>query len=63
MLSLYSDEDKRNSTLYYADPCRVFDWCKREITRDVALLHDYGQWDFTILLRMEDQAPAGPRTA
>lgn len=51
MLSTYSDKEKRDSTLYYADPCRVFDWCKREISRDVALLHDYGQWDFTIIIR------------
>ncbi len=55
MLSTYSDKEKHDRSLHYADPCRVFDWCKREITRDVALLHDYGQWDFTILLRM-DQA-------
>lgn len=53
MLSLYSDVEKRADDLYYADPCRVFDWCKREITPDVSLLHDYGQWDFTILLRMD----------
>ena len=52
MLSSYSDPEKRDASLHYADPCRVFDWCKREITRDVVLLHDYGQWDFTILLRM-----------
>jgi SAM-dependent methyltransferase len=52
MLSTYSDKEKQEATLYYADPCRVFDWCKREISRDVALLHDYGQWDFTIILRM-----------
>lgn len=56
MLSTYSDKEKQEASLYYADPCRVFDWCKREISRDVALLHDYGQWDFTILLRM-DLAP------
>ena len=53
MLSSYSDREKQDASLHYADPCRVFDWCKREITRDVALLHDYGQWDFTILLRMD----------
>jgi SAM-dependent methyltransferase len=50
MLSSYSDEEKRDASLYYADPCRVFDWCKREIAPDVALLHDYGHWDFTVLL-------------
>ena len=58
MLSTYSDKEKQEASLYYADPCRVFDWCKREITRDVALLHDYGQWDFTIILRMDQAARA-----
>ena len=58
MLSTYSDADRQDSSLYYADPCRVFDWCKREITPDVALLHDYGQWDFTILLRIDGPSPA-----
>jgi SAM-dependent methyltransferase len=53
MLSTYSDREKQDTSLHYADPCRVFDWCKREITRDVTLLHDYGQWDFTMILRMD----------
>ncbi len=50
ILSTYSDEEKREASLYYADPCRLFDWCKREITPDVALFHDYGHWDFTVVL-------------
>ena len=50
ILSTYSDVEKREASLYYADPCRVFDWCKREITPDVALFHDYGHWDFTVAL-------------
>jgi trans-aconitate methyltransferase len=54
MLSRYSDRHKQERTLYYADPCQVFDWCKREISRDVALLHDYGQWDFTIIIRTSE---------
>ncbi len=62
MLSTYSDKEKQDASLYYADPGRVFDWCKREVSRDVALLHDYGQWDFTILLRM-DQAERPNGTA
>jgi SAM-dependent methyltransferase len=53
ILSIHSDEDRRETSLYYADPCRMFDWCKREITPDVALFHDYGQWDFTMVLRMD----------
>lgn len=27
--------------LYYTDPCEVFDFCKRELTRRVTLRHDY----------------------
>ena len=63
MLSSYSDKEKQDPSLYYADPCRVFDWCKREITPDVALLHDYGQWDFTIVLRMDPASPGGGRAS
>jgi hypothetical protein len=28
-----------------------FDHCKRNFSRQVALLHDYGLWEFTILVR------------
>ena len=51
MLSTYSDEDRRDASLFYVDPGAMFAWCKRELTSDVALLHDYGHWDFTIVLR------------
>ena len=50
-LTSYSDEDKKRNYLYYADPCRVFDLCKRRYSRQVALLHDYGLYEFTILVR------------
>lgn len=50
-LTLYSDEDKKRDYLYYADPCRLFDLCKRRYSRQVALLHDYGLYEFTILVR------------
>ena len=39
--------------LYYADPLAVFDWCKRHLSRFVALHHDYPLYDFTILIRKE----------
>jgi SAM-dependent methyltransferase len=51
MLTSYSDPDKQDSRLYYADPCFYFDLCKRKYSKDVALLHDYGLYDFTILVR------------
>jgi SAM-dependent methyltransferase len=50
-LSSYSDADKRRDYLYYADPCMLFDLCKRRYSRNVALLHDYGLYEFTILVR------------
>lgn len=50
-LTSYSDEDKKREHLYYADPCRLFDLCKRRYSKQVALLHDYGLYEFTILVR------------
>ncbi len=50
-LTSYSDEDKMREYLYYADPCVLFDLCKRRYSRNVALLHDYGLYEFTILVR------------
>ena len=50
-LTSYSDEDKKRDDLYYADPCFLFDLCKRRYSRQVALLHDYGLYEFTILIR------------
>jgi len=53
MLTAYSDAEYMKPHLYYADPCFYFDLCKRRFSRSVALLHDYGLYDFTILVRKE----------
>ncbi|MDW3681741.1 class I SAM-dependent methyltransferase [Cupriavidus sp. CV2] len=50
-LTSYSDPDKTRDYLYYADPCHLFDFCKRRYSRNVALLHDYGLYEFTIIVR------------
>lgn len=50
-LTSYSDADKMRDYLYYADPCKLFDICKRRYSRNVALLHDYKLYEFTILVR------------
>lgn len=50
-LSLYSDKECMREDLYYADPYRLFDYCKRHYSRNVALLHDYDLYEFTILVR------------
>jgi SAM-dependent methyltransferase len=51
MLTKYSDPEYMRPQLYYADPCYLFDYCKRHFSRNVALLHDYEVYDFTILVR------------
>lgn len=53
MLTQYSDADRmaQRPDLYFADPLAIFDFCKRNLSRNVALLHDYGVYDFTILVR------------
>lgn len=51
MLTKYSDSDKMRGDLYYADPLQFFDHCKKRYSRNVALLHDYGLYEFTILVR------------
>jgi len=51
MLTKYSDPERMRPDLYYGDPCFFFDYCKRNFSRNVALLHDYNLYDFTILVR------------
>jgi len=55
MLTIYSDADRmaERPDLFYADPLFFFDFCKRNISRNVALLHDYGIYDFTLIIRKE----------
>ena len=52
-LTSYSDPTKMRDYLYYADPCVLFNLCKRRYSRNVALLHDYGLYAFTILVRKQ----------
>jgi SAM-dependent methyltransferase len=53
LLTSYSDAERMRPTLYYGDPCFFFDYCKRHFTRHVALLHDYGLYEFTIIARLQ----------
>jgi SAM-dependent methyltransferase len=54
MLTSYSDADKMRPDLYYGDPCFFFDHCKRHHSRNVALLHDYGLYEFTMIVRSNE---------
>lgn len=52
-LTKYSDSELMRSELYYPDPCFLFDYCKTKLSKNVTLLHDYGVYEFTILVRRD----------
>ena len=49
-LTNYSDKEKMKEHLYYADPGSMFNYCKKNFSRNVALLHDYNLYEFTVLV-------------
>jgi SAM-dependent methyltransferase len=51
VLSLSSDPDRRRPNLYYADPAQMLGHCLSRYGRSVALLQDYGLYEFTVLVR------------
>jgi SAM-dependent methyltransferase len=51
MLTSYSDADHMRADLHYADPRAYFDRCITTYSRKVAILHDYGLYEFTLLVR------------
>ncbi len=53
MLTKYSDKHLMKSGLYYSDPLLIFDFCKRNISKQVSLLHDYYHYDFTIAVKKD----------
>jgi SAM-dependent methyltransferase len=61
-LTAYSDPSRMRPDLFYADPHALFEWCYRRYSRSVALLHDYGVWEFTIRVRLEAAADGSLQT-
>ena len=53
MLTKYSDPEKMRPDLYYGDPLFFFDYCKNHYSKNVALLHDYRLYDFTLIIRKD----------
>lgn len=51
LLSTYVDWKQDN--LHYGDPFMFFDFCKRNISRYVSLLHDYPLYEWTITVRKD----------
>ena len=52
-LSIYSDPLRRRQDLYYGDPRALFDRCMTRYSRNVGLLHNYGLYEFTLLIRKD----------
>jgi SAM-dependent methyltransferase len=50
-LTKYSDPEYLRTDLYYADPLELFDHCKKNFSSNIALLHDYELYEFSILVR------------
>jgi SAM-dependent methyltransferase len=55
LLSLSSDPERRRANLYYADAAGMLSHCLARYGRSVALLQDYGLYEFTVVVR---QSPA-----
>jgi len=51
VLSLSSDPERRATNLYYADASEMLSYCLRCYGRSVALLQDYGLYEFTLIVR------------
>lgn len=51
ILTSYSDEEYKKEYLHYSNPLEIFDYCKKNFSKNVALLHDYDLYEFTIIVR------------
>ncbi len=54
VLSTSSDADRRRPNLYYADSIGMLVHCLARYGRSVALLQDYGLYEFTMVVRHEE---------
>ena len=61
LLTAHSDPDRVRSDLYYADPGATLDRCVRTLSRHTAVVHDYGLYEFTTVVRREALQAAEPR--
>lgn len=49
LLTTYVDWKQEN--LFYADPMEYFDFCKKNLSRNVSLIHDYPLYEWTMLVK------------
>jgi SAM-dependent methyltransferase len=59
-LTAHADQDRKRDDLFYADPAELLDHCLRRYSRDVVLRHDYGLYEFTVVVRLDRRPPACP---
>jgi hypothetical protein len=52
MLTTHNDLKKRRDDLHYVEPAPIFTYCVTKYSRQVALLQDYGLYEFTVLVRL-----------
>lgn len=57
-LTAHADAPLKRGDLHYADPAMLLDHCLRHYSRDVVLRHDYGLYEFTIVVRLDGRPPA-----
>jgi SAM-dependent methyltransferase len=57
LLTAHSDTDRMRADLFYADPAAVLDRCVRLLSRHAAVVHDYGLYEFTVVVRREPLIP------
>lgn len=60
MLTSYSDPDRKRPDLYYADPSWILNHVMRRYSRQAALLHNYGLFEFTITVHLGREGPFKP---
>jgi SAM-dependent methyltransferase len=53
LLSLSSDPERRRPNLYYADAAGMLSHCLARYGRSVAVLQDYGLYEFTVVVRQK----------
>jgi|GEM_PF-31960 len=56
VLTGYADPELMRADLYYADPLFLFGFCRTRYSRWITLLHDYGLYEFTILVRRRGES-------
>jgi SAM-dependent methyltransferase len=56
VLSLSSDPGRRRPDLHYADPVAMLSHCLSRYGRSVALLQDYGLYEFTVIVHHQQKS-------